>query len=105
MNDVPVPHATRMLLAPAPLLLLPYSCPDLINHLSAPAPQFGVEGVFMTGMAAAAAALVQRNSNLQHVLALFFRDDLLAWMTRHRRPQVRPAHCCRCFGALQPALY
>lgn len=60
----------------------------LTRNLYAFFTQFGVEGVFMTAMAAAASALVQRNSNLEHVLALFFRDDITAWMAKTRKPPV-----------------
>ncbi|GAX77356.1 hypothetical protein CEUSTIGMA_g4802.t1 [Chlamydomonas eustigma] len=43
---------------------------------------FGVEGTFAPAVVNAAAALLAKDSNLQHVLSLFFRDDITSWVTR-----------------------
>lgn len=45
---------------------------------------FGVEGVFATAMTNAAAAFLQKHTNVQHVLSVFFRDDIVAWAGRAR---------------------
>ncbi|BDA47386.1 probable transcription-associated protein 1 [Coccomyxa sp. Obi] len=46
---------------------------------------FGVEGVFVSAMAAAAQAVLGTNSNLADLLALFFRDDITAWSQRRQQ--------------------
>lgn len=43
---------------------------------------FGVEGLFATAIMNAAAAFIAKNSNAQHVLSMFFRDDIVAWAAR-----------------------
>lgn len=43
---------------------------------------FGVEGIFCMAMVNAAQAILHKNTNIQHVLALFFRDDIVAWSGR-----------------------
>ena len=43
---------------------------------------FGVEGVFATAMMNAAAGIVAKNGNAQHVMTVFFRDDIVAWAAR-----------------------
>ncbi|KAF5841324.1 hypothetical protein DUNSADRAFT_13399 [Dunaliella salina] len=43
---------------------------------------FGVEGMFCMAMVNAAQAILHKNTNIQHVLALFFRDDVVAWSGR-----------------------
>ncbi|KAK9813189.1 hypothetical protein WJX72_010368 [[Myrmecia] bisecta] len=40
---------------------------------------FGVEGVFVATMAVAAQAALAEHSNLDSVLGMFFRDDIMAW--------------------------
>lgn len=46
---------------------------------------FGVEGVFIASMAAAAQAMSAEQRELSVYLSLFFRDDLLQWMRRMNR--------------------
>ena len=43
---------------------------------------FGVEGVFVSAMVNAAAAVLQKQTNAPHVLSMFFRDDIVAWAAR-----------------------
>ncbi|GFR40173.1 hypothetical protein Agub_g730, partial [Astrephomene gubernaculifera] len=59
----------------------------LTRNLTAFFTAFGVEGVFSTVMANAAQALAARGSNAQHFLALFFRDDIVAWAARRSSKQ------------------
>ncbi|GIL45633.1 hypothetical protein Vafri_2841, partial [Volvox africanus] len=59
----------------------------LTRNLNAFFTAFGVEGVFTTTMANAAQALTARNSNANHFLALFFRDDIVAWAARRSQKQ------------------
>lgn len=54
----------------------------LTRNLSTFFTAFGVEGVFTTAMAAAAGALLVKDSNFTHVLSMFFREDLLAYWSR-----------------------
>ncbi|EIE23491.1 hypothetical protein COCSUDRAFT_65942 [Coccomyxa subellipsoidea C-169] len=46
---------------------------------------FGIEGVFVSAMAAAAQAVLGPNNNLADLLALFFRDDITAWSQRRQQ--------------------
>eukprot|EP00253_Pinus_taeda_P027347 PITA_27347 len=44
---------------------------------------FGVEGIFVSSMCAAAQSFVaQKSQHVQHHLAMFFRDELLSWSWR-----------------------
>ncbi|KAL6746236.1 hypothetical protein V8C86DRAFT_2445362, partial [Haematococcus lacustris] len=43
---------------------------------------FGVEGVFLTAMINAAQAVLHKQGNAQHLLSLFFRDDIAVWHAR-----------------------
>eukprot|EP00798_Chlamydomonas_sp_ICE-L_P011531 gene11531-34243_t len=43
---------------------------------------FGVDGVFVSAMVNAAMAILQKDGNAQHVLSMFFRDDIMAWAAR-----------------------
>ncbi|KAJ7563398.1 hypothetical protein O6H91_03G108600 [Diphasiastrum complanatum] len=50
---------------------------------------FGVEGLFVSSMCAAAQSIVApKNQHLQHHLAMFFRDELISWSWR--RPPGMP---------------
>lgn len=49
------------------------------------------QGVFVPAQVAAAASLLARDSNLQSVLAQFFREDLLAWTSKKGRGGSGPA--------------
>lgn len=40
---------------------------------------------FVTTMASGSGALLARGGNLQHVLGVFFRDELVAWLGRRAR--------------------
>lgn len=51
---------------------------------------FGVEGVFITAMVVAAEAVFARHSNIRSCLAMFFRDELLAWSSRRSRSREAP---------------
>ncbi|KAK9855808.1 hypothetical protein WJX84_006870 [Apatococcus fuscideae] len=46
---------------------------------------FGVDGIFITSMALAAQACLMPHSNLQHLLSMFFRDDITAWAIKRTR--------------------
>ncbi|GLJ07095.1 hypothetical protein SUGI_0058030 [Cryptomeria japonica] len=51
---------------------------------------FGVEGLFVSAMCAAAQSIVApKNQHVQHQLAMFFRDELLSWSWR--RPPGMPS--------------
>eukprot|EP00898_Chlorokybus_atmophyticus_P003741 jgi/Chlat1/4368/Chrsp29S04524 len=50
---------------------------------------FGVEGMFTASIAAAAQAVLDPQTNVQHYLAMHFRDELIAWSAR-RQPGVTP---------------
>lgn len=43
---------------------------------------FGVEGLFTVVMSTAAAALLQKDTNLHHLLSMFFKEDLLSYTSR-----------------------
>lgn len=55
---------------------------------------FGVEGLFVGSMVNAAAALLRKDSNLAHVLAMFFRDDILAWMVKRQTRSCEWGRAC-----------
>ena len=64
-------------------------CPEpvpfrLTRNLNTFLTPFGVEGMFVACMSAAARALVQPKTSLQYHLALYFRDELTAWFSRPR---------------------
>lgn len=53
---------------------------------------FGVEGLFISSMCAAAQAVVApKNQHVKHQLAMFFRDELISWSWR-RPPGPSPAN-------------
>jgi hypothetical protein len=54
--------------------------------------------MFVTAMVAAAGSLLQKHSNMQHVLALFFRDDIFRWAQGLERE--RGAHAAQASGGM-----
>ena len=54
----------------------------LTRNLSTFFTAFGVEGVFATAMTAAAGALLAKDGHLPHLLAAYFKEDLIAWTSR-----------------------
>ncbi|KAF5199838.1 Transcription-associated protein [Thalictrum thalictroides] len=63
----------------------------LTRNMQAFFSHFGVEGLIVSAMCAAAQAVVspKQNQHLWHQLAMFFRDELLSWSWR--RPLVMPS--------------